>query len=291
MNERRWGDISALKSRFSFRTGIGICAVALLWSLCLFLWPFQGHGCDYEGQPFYPGERLTFVVSWGAIPVGEGVLEVMPHTEVNGLDARHFVMTARTNSFADIFYRVRDRMEGYTDREMTRSLLYTKKSDGNSRRDVVVAYDWDEMRSRYFNNGEKHSSVSLLPGSFDPLSMFYAFRFFDIDVGKELAIPISDGKKTITGRAVVVGRDVIDVRGVDYDTFLVRVDMGDVDGVFKKSHDADLFVWVTADDRRMPVRMKSSVVVGSFTVEIVTAEPGLHDVPESRAKPSSQGSS
>lgn len=274
MNNLRGIDNTAKTGRFSFGTGIGICALLLLWSLSP--WLSHGHGCDFEGQPFYPGERLTFIVTWGAIPVGEGVLEVMPCSEVDGLEARHFVMITRTNAFADIFYRVRDRMEGFTDRDMTRSLLYTKTSRGKSKRSVVVTYDWDEMRSRYFNHGEEHASVSLLPGSFDPLSMFYAFRFFDIDVGKELAIPVSDGKKTVTGRAVVVERDVIDVRGVDYETFLVRVDMGDVDGVFKKSRDADLFVWITADDRRMPVRMKSSVAVGSFTVELLHDEPGRH---------------
>lgn len=283
MNDRRGTDNQAKTRRVSFGTRIGMCAAVLLWSLCLSPWPSQGHGCDPEGQPFYPGERLTFMVTWGAIPVGEGVLEVMPPSEVNGLEARHFVMTTRTNAFADVFYRVRDRMEGFTDREMTRSLLYTKTSGGKSKRDVVVAYDWNEMRSRYFNRGEEHASVSLLPGSFDPLSMFFAFRFFDIDVGKELAIPVSDGKKTITGRAVVIERGVINVRGVDYETFLVRVDMGDVDGVFKKSRDADLFVWVTTDDRRMPVRMRSSVAVGSFTVDLVHDQPGHHCIPENSA--------
>jgi hypothetical protein len=275
----------ALKRHVCFRAGAGIgtLAVALLLCVCLCVWPFRSHGGDFAGQPFYPGERLVFVVTWGAIPVGEGVLEVMPRTDVNGLEARHFAMVSRTNAFADIFYRVRDRMEGFTDKDMTMSLLYTKKSEGKSRRDVVVTYDWDTMRSRYFNNGEEHASVALLPGSFDPLSMFFAFRFFDIDVGKEFAIPVSDGKKTITGRAVVMDREMIKVRGVDYDSFLVRVDMGDVDGVFKKSRDADLFVWVTADNRRMPVRMKSSVVVGSFTVDLVTADPGLRNTPESNA--------
>ncbi len=224
-------------------------------------------------MPFQPGEKLTFAVTWGFIPVGEGTLQVMPATSVDGVEAMHFSMTVRTNGFGDIFYRVRDRMEGFTDGEMTRSLLYKKISEGRSRRNVTVTYDWEEKRAHYFNHGEEHASVALLPGSYDPLSMFYAFRFFDLEVGRALALPVSDGKKTVAGEAFVMERGVIDVRGVDYDTFLVRVDTKDLDGVFKKSRDAELLIWVTADKRRIPVRIKSSIFVGSFTVDLVSHGP------------------
>ena len=242
-----------------------------LLAVCLFtvLIPWSGFGAEV---PFRSGEKLTFVVTWGAIPVGEGVLEVLPHTVVNGEAARRFSMTARTNTFADIFYKVRDRMEGYTDMAMTQSLHYTKLSEGRNKRNVAVPFDWNEERARYLHNGEQHASVDILPGSFDPLSMFFVFRLFDLEVGKKLEVPVADGKRVIQGHAVVLDREDIHVRGVDYDTFLVRVDMGDVDGVFMKSRDADLFIWVTADDRRMPVRMKSSVVVGNFMVELDRAE-------------------
>jgi len=227
-----------------------------------------------EGDmPFRPGEKLAFAVTWGFIPVGEGTLQVMPATRLNGVEAMHFSMAVRTNAFGDIFYRVRDRMEGFTDGEMKKSLLYKKVSEGKTRRDVTVTYDWEEKRARYFNHGEEHASVALLPGSYDPLSMFFAFRFFDLEVGRAMALPVSDGKKTVTGEAFVTERTAIEIRGVNYDTFLVRVDTKDLDGVFKKSRDAELLIWVTADKRRIPVRIKSSVFVGSFTVDLVSHGP------------------
>lgn len=227
-----------------------------------------------DPEPFRPGERLTFLVTWSAVPVGEGVLEVKPPTTVDGQDARHFTMTVRTNAFADIFYKVRDRMEGFTDMDMTRSLRYRKVSSGSSDRNVVVAFDWETGTARYFNYGEKHASVALLPGSYDPLSVFFAFRFYDLSVGKELTAPLSDGKRSITGRATVLDRETIRVRGSSYDTYLVRVDMGDVDGLYAKRRDAELLVWVTTDHRRLPVRMRSSVIVGQFTVDLVSVSEG-----------------
>mgnify|MGYP000013078937 CR=1 FL=1 len=249
-----------------------LCLGAVLPVLFCF---FLGHPIDAEAggaSPFLRGERLTFLVTWGVIPVGEGILEVHQDVEIDGEKARHFSMIARTNGFADIFYKVRDRMDGYTDVELTRSLRYTKVSEGSSKRNVVVTYDWNEMRARYFNHGQEHASTALKPRSFDPLSMFYAFRCFDLSPGMTMEIPVSDGKKTIAGRAVVQERENIYVQGTDYDTYRVSVDMGNVEGVFKKSRDAALLIWVTVDDRRMPVRMRSSVVVGSFTVDLVSAE-------------------
>jgi len=41
--------------------------------------------------------------------------------------------------------------------------------------------------------------------------------------------------------------------------------------VFEKSKNAKIQVWVTADKRRMPVKIKSKVVVGSFVGELVSA--------------------
>jgi hypothetical protein len=47
-----------------------------------------------------------------------------------------------------------------------------------------------------------------------------------------------------------------------------------IGGVFKKSKDARLQIWVTTDKRHLPVRIKSKVIVGSFVAELVSFEEG-----------------
>ena len=76
--------------------------------------------------PFYPGEKLTFQVKWGFIPAGEAVLEVLPIETINGIESYHFSMTAKTYPFIDIFYKIRDKIDSYTNKEMTHSILYKK---------------------------------------------------------------------------------------------------------------------------------------------------------------------
>jgi len=78
--------------------------------------------------PFYPGEKLTFQLKWTVVPAGEGTLEILPVETIKGVKAYHFVLTAKSNSFIDYFYKVRNRIDAYTDIEMTHTILYKKNS-------------------------------------------------------------------------------------------------------------------------------------------------------------------
>jgi len=220
--------------------------------------------------PFSPGEKLFFEVRWAFIPAAEGVLEILPMETVDGVKRYHFTMTSRTYEFVDVFYKVRDRIEGFTDEGMTRSVLYKKTQDGKRKRRISVNFDWEKLQARYSNFDERGEPVSILPGSFDPLSVFYAFRLFQLKEGEELKAPVTDGRKCVVGRAKVVKREKIKVKDTLYDTFLVEPDLEQLGGVFEKSRNAKLQIWVTADGASIPVRVKSEVLVGSFVAELVS---------------------
>ena len=111
---------------------------------------------------FKPGEKLTFELKWTIIPAGEAVLEVLPIETVNGIQSYHFVMTVRTNSFVDQFYKVRDRIDAYTDSQMTRSILYKKKQhEGTSRRDIVVEFNREKNQAQYSDFNNKLEPIDL----------------------------------------------------------------------------------------------------------------------------------
>jgi hypothetical protein len=244
--------------------------IGIFFMFFLFCEPSLSQGREI---PFRPGEKLTFQVRWAFIPAGEGTIEIHPMTTVNGSRSYHFSFTAKTSELVDIFYKVRDRMDAYTDDAMTRSLLYTKHQDGKRHRRVTVSFDWEKNKARYTDIGEEHKPVPILPGSFDPLSVFYAFRLFELREGLVLQLPVTDGKKCIIGKATVIRRETIQVRGESYDTFLVEPDLEHLGGVFEKKKDSKLKIWVTADGTSTPVKIESEVIVGSFVAELVSREP------------------
>jgi len=106
------------------------------------------------------------------------------------------------------------------------------------------------------------------------LSVFFAFRLYNPDTLQEIDIPVTDGKKCVPGRAKVLKREDIAVAGITYDTFLVEPELEHIGGVFRKSPGARLRIWVTADDRRIPVRIESKVIVGSFVAELTSYDSG-----------------
>jgi hypothetical protein len=220
--------------------------------------------------PFSPGEKLSYEVSWVHIPAGEMRLEVMPMKGIEGVKAYHFMMTSTTTSFVDLFYRLRQTVESFTDSGMSHSILYRKETRGKKDRDETVHFDWDTRVATYEKNGKVEEKVALLSGTFDPLAIFYVLRLQALHVGQTIQVPVSDGKKCVMGKAKVVKREKIRVGNRGYDTFLVLPDLKHIGGVFKKSKEAVLKIWFAADGAKIPVRVESKVKVGSFVAELTT---------------------
>jgi Protein of unknown function (DUF3108) len=224
--------------------------------------------------PFAPGEKLQFELRWENVPAGEATMEVLSVKTINGTQVYHFVLTAKSNNFIDFFYKVRDRVEAYADLGMNHSIQYYQdQREGRYKKKVAVAFDWEKNQAHYSRKGKgKKPPLDLIPGSFDPLSAFYFTRLADFKVDATIERPVTDGKKNVMGRAKVVARETIELKSGTYDTFLIEPDIKDIGGVFKKSKNAKIQVWVTADENRIPVRIKSKVVVGHFIGDLISAE-------------------
>jgi Protein of unknown function (DUF3108) len=231
--------------------------------------------------PFHPGEKLEFELRWGLIPAGKVVMEVLPLETIDGVPVYHFVLTAKSNSFLDVFYKVRDRIDSYTDTNLSRTLFYKKKQrEGNTKRDITVHFDWENNKVQYTDGNKTKPPVSVEPGAFDPLAVFYYSRLMDLDTQTELQCPVTDGKKCIIGRAKIVKRETIRVGAGEFDTFLLEPELKHIRGVFEKSTNAKIRLWITADDRRIPVKIQSKVAVGSFVGELVKARIPKFSIPK-----------
>ncbi len=220
--------------------------------------------------PFEPGEKLTFNLRWGVISAGTAVLEVHPMSEVEGEEVYHFSLTVRTNSVLDRIYRVRDRIDAYVFSDLSGSALYEKKQqEGRHERDIKVTFDREAGTALYSNFGRERDPIPLEPGTFDPLSVFYVFRTLPFGDNGRVQINVTDGKEVQLGEGRLRGRETIRVPAGRFETRLVEPDMREVGGVFEESDDATLRIWVSDDDRRIPVRLSSKVAVGSFHAELI----------------------
>lgn len=259
--------------------------------------------------PFHAGERLVFQIYWSFIPAAHVTLEVAPPAEegfnkielaandgigqkVQRADcalvesaargaAYHFILTARTLPVVDLIYKYRERVESYAAGNVQRSLLYKKVQESHHPRDIVVLFDWQKGVAQYTNFGEAIDPIVIQPGTLDPLAALYYIRTQMLGDTVSLERWVTDGRKISRGKASFVQRETISLQGKTYQTIKIEPDLSDVKGVFEKSPGAKLYIWLTDDDRKMLVKVKSKVKVGSFVAELLEQESVIPEIEKS----------
>ncbi len=219
---------------------------------------------------FEPGEKLTYSLGWQFIVVGHASLEVLPDEEFDGRTVRSFEMKAKTGKVVGSIFKVNDTLSSLAEYDLSRSLGYAKiQREGKTKRDVSVEFDWENLNALYMETIGGSSRVTpILENTLDPLSAFYFVRTQEFDVGSVIKGPMTDGKRCKEAEIKVVGRERIKVNGKKYDTLRLEPSLKDIGGVFEKSKDATMVIWVTDDHRHIPVKMKSKVAVGSFVAKL-----------------------
>lgn len=226
-----------------------------------------------QGIPFRPGETLTYEVRWEFIPAARAMLKILPMETIGEEPVWHFSMTVETLPFADAFYKVRDRIDAYASADMTRSLLFRQKQrEGGYKKEIETVFDWTKPEVRYSNFGKPRPPLPLPPTAFDPLSVFYSFRLYKLKENGEIRSYVTDGKKCKMGVARILSRERVKTPAGELDAWIAEPDLKDIGGVFKKSDNAKLRIWVTADGRSIPVRIESKVAVGRFVAELTSLE-------------------
>ncbi len=244
----------------------------LILSLALvILWTIPSYPSD---AGFRPGERLHYVLTWSGIKSGELSLEVAPMETVMDEECWHFVMKAKTTKFVDIFYKLRNRVDAYTDRSLTRSLLYIENKRGFKSKEKKIQFDYKKLEAFYIKNGRLKRVTKIAPSTYDPLSVFYHFRVQSLLPGTIIKAPISDGKKFVIGEARVMRKEKVLVGDKSYDCVLVIPDLKHVGGVFAHGRGSHTRIWFTADPHHIPVKIETKLKIGSFIMLIESISEG-----------------
>ena len=226
--------------------------------------------------PFVLGERLEYDLRWGFFSVGSASMEVFARNPQKPEGSKVIRFQVRTNSFADNFYKVRTTVTSTLNSSFSRTLKYEKSQrEGKTHREIVVEYDYDKGEARYFEGNNIPKITPIPEAVFDPLSIAYFCRLHPLVPGGKITLPTCDGKRF---RKVVVRsgkRERLKLPQGKVFAIATSPAMANLGGVFNKSPKGMLEVWYSDDGRKVPVRVKSKVIVGSFTATLTKAFPAL----------------
>lgn len=230
--------------------------------------PGQREIVPASAHPFRTGETLKFSVQYGPIHAGWAYLEVPEVRLWQGHPVFHLLARAESNSFFSKIYRVRNRIDSYWDTTGRFSWRYSEdRHEGSHRYKDEILFDHDRQEARY-ENGQ---SFPIPPQVQDALSSFYYTRFQPLPLGGSIVFDYHASKKSAPLLVKVLGRDRIDTPMGRFNCVAIEPVLN-AGGVFKNT--GRLVIWITDDERRMPVLMKSKVTIGSISVVLVDMRPG-----------------
>jgi hypothetical protein len=214
-----------------------------------------------ENRAFSVGERLVFDIAYGMIKAGTATMGIPDTQRVEDRTCFHVVTTAESSPFFSAFFKVRDRVESFMDVEGIFSWRFEKHiREGRYRSDRFEIYD--QTRSLVYY---KRDTIPAPPLVRDILCSFYFTRTQPLEVGKDFDVDSFGDGKVYPLRVLVHRKEKIKVPAGAFRCVVVEpVIRGE--GIFNQK--GKLTIWLTDDERRIPVLMKSKVLVGSIDVRL-----------------------
>ncbi len=214
-----------------------------------------------ENVAFGTREKLTFDINYGFINAGVASMEVVRLIEYENRPCYQIVTRAQSNKFFSTFYKVEDRVESIIDAVGMFSWRFEKNlREGNYRADRTCSFDQRNHIVYY-----KDDTLAVPPFVQDALSVLFYVRTQKLEPGISLSIDNFTDGKLYPLEVRVLKRERVTVEAGTFDCIVVEPLLKTV-GVFK--HKGKLKVWLTDDRLKMPVLMKSKVLVGSITAEL-----------------------
>jgi hypothetical protein len=225
-------------------------------------WVEEEERKHFARVPWRIGEYFQFSIDWNGLHGGSSLMQVQNLHSVDGRRAYRIVTKAESNSFVSKFYKVRDRAESYIDAESLYTLRFVKHlREGGYKADMDVRFDQAGRKAIYSNGTELDVPASV----HDVLSAFYYVRTRPLPDGATIAIQTHDNKKSYEMEVRVHHREQVEVPAGKFDCVLVEPKLKS-EGVFKSK--GSILVWLSDDERRIPVLVRTKVPVGSINVSL-----------------------
>ena len=235
-----------------------MCASALAFAFA----PSLSAQTKLEGRPPFVGETLRFAMSILGAAGGELTLSAK-ETQLDGKPAYKFELSAISGEFLSKIFLVRDYLASWIDPRTFRSLRFEKHTvEGKRVRDDLIEFDYEKKIA--YRDGKP---IAIEENTLDSLSSIYYIRLMDLD--SRQPIPLTVVSRHLFPLTVVAqGRETVTTPAGTFKT--IRVEPQGPEGLIGKGK--TLTLWLTDDEKKMPVQIKSKLKIGTLTGKLKSVE-------------------
>ena len=232
--------------------------------------PEQPQNYKPQFYPFDKGEKATYNGSWLGIPLASAEIRMQP-VVVNGKKFYQVKVQARTWRYLDLIWKMRDTIESTFDAETLHPNRFVfRQRENKKKNDTVAVVDpttkkWTVDRKE--NNKPKNFEFTS-SFAYDPISATYLARSVDFKVGDRLRLEVFGGKSRYLVTFDVAGKERISVKGGEIEAYKVIPQVRDLSKTGYAGRMRQATIWITADEKRTPIRIQSQVFIGSVTIEM-----------------------
>jgi len=221
-----------------------------------------------SARSFQVGEQLTYDISWLNITAGTAVMAIGDAGTDGTRPLVKLLTTAQSRPAITKFFPVDNRVESVVNpATLLPEHLIFKRREGKKKEDIEYNFHQQEGTVTAVKGGTPET-LEIPPGTQDVIScLYYARSELSLQPGSSLTMNVFHDKKNRKIEARVEEIETLSGPWGKVETARVLVVMP-FQGLFLNQ--GNIRVWFTTDDRRIPVRMKAKIIIGSIVADLVS---------------------
>jgi len=243
-------------------------------------------------HPFGAGEKALYRAHWnGLISVATAEITVTP-TVVEGKNVYYVKVEAKSSRVLDLIWKMRDTITSTFDAKAFAPSLFTFRQRENSKV-VDTEARYSESAKRWAVNRQERGGKAKFyefnsQNTLDPITTVYLARSIDFKVGDRLYFKVFGGKYQYLLELRVDAKEPINMpSGKTVEAYKIIPYIQNITKNGYASRFNEATVWISADERRVPVKLSSKIFVGSVYLDLVEDKHGVQSTSaESRQPPS-----
>ncbi|HVO95710.1 MAG TPA: DUF3108 domain-containing protein [Terriglobales bacterium] len=243
-------------------------------------------------QPFERGEKEIYRVTWnGMVSVATAEIHTIP-TVVDGRKVYHVRVEAKSSPMLDLIWKMRDTISSTFDAKALAPSKFTFNQRENSKI-IDTEARFDQSAKRWAVNRQQVGKRAKIyqfesNNTLDPITAVYLARSTDFKIGDKLYFKIFGGRYQYLLELLVEGKEPVMMESgktVDAYRIIPRIQNITKNGYAERLNEA--VIWISADERRLPIKLSSKITFGTVYMEVVSHDRGTQSTAAEGRKPAS----
>lgn len=215
---------------------------------------------------FKDGDYIKYDLYWSFLKVGTAEIKFTePQKNELNKELYKIEFTVQTNPIFRSIYPVTNKIQSILSVPDLNPIGYNKSLDEQGEKsNTTLTFDWDKKLLQKTKNDIPASPLKLEAHTLDPLSLILAMCQHDFSKNTTLKQKVTDGGPIVKIEATHVSDLQIKTPSGTFDTRKIEVSTKEIKGIFKKSPNAKVALYLSKDLPAIPVKLKSEVIVGHF---------------------------